>query len=111
LIIHNGDIDEDQLGHKYDGLKDYWANPIPEGRSKFAQAMSEEGFRDEFLNDVRVDLADRISPNLWKPSGLIQHPVRREIAIDLMEGLRENLDWLPRYQAYLRENRPATLIV
>ena len=31
--------------------------------------------------------------------------------IGLMEGLRENLDWLPKYQAYLRERRPPTLIV
>jgi pimeloyl-ACP methyl ester carboxylesterase len=36
---------------------------------------------------------------------------RREIAIGLMEGLRENLDWFSRYQAYLREHRPPTLIV
>lgn len=28
-----------------------------------------------------------------------------------MEGLRENLGWFPRYQAYLREHRPSTLIV
>jgi pimeloyl-ACP methyl ester carboxylesterase len=28
-----------------------------------------------------------------------------------MEGLRENLQWFPRYQAYLREHRPPTLIV
>nr|WP_227995850.1 alpha/beta fold hydrolase [Glycomyces albidus] len=28
----------------------------------------------------------------------------------LMEGLRENLDWFPRYQRYLREHRPPALI-
>jgi pimeloyl-ACP methyl ester carboxylesterase len=27
-----------------------------------------------------------------------------------MEGLRDNLEWFPRYQAYLREHRPPTLI-
>lgn len=42
---------------------------------------------------------------------LMQQPARREIMVGLMEGLRENLDWFPRYQAYLREHQPPTLIV
>jgi pimeloyl-ACP methyl ester carboxylesterase len=31
--------------------------------------------------------------------------------IGLMEALRENLDWFPRYQAFLREQLLPTLIV
>jgi pimeloyl-ACP methyl ester carboxylesterase len=112
LIVQNGDIYEDELGPKYEPLKAYWANPTPEGRRKLAAAVSEDGFRDEFLNDVRADLVKRISPDLWKLSWpLMQTPERREIATALMEGLRENLEWFPRYQAYLREHRPPTLIV
>ena len=38
-------------------------------------------------------------------------PERREIMIGLMEGLKQNLEWFPRYQAHLREHRPPTLIV
>jgi pimeloyl-ACP methyl ester carboxylesterase len=36
---------------------------------------------------------------------------RQQIAADLIAGLRDNLAWFPRYQAYLRERRPPTLIV
>lgn len=112
LIIQNGDIYEDQLGPKYKALKEYWENPTPEGRRKLGEAVSEEGFRDEFVNEVSEHLIDRISPDLWKLSWLLmQEPLRREIMIGLMEGLRENLDWLPKYQAYLRKHRPPTLIV
>ena len=51
-------------------------------------------------------------PDLWKLSWpLMNTPERRAIAVGLMEGLKENLNWFPRYQAYLRERRPPTLIV
>jgi pimeloyl-ACP methyl ester carboxylesterase len=112
LIIQNGDIYEDELGPKYKILKDYWANPTPEGREKLGEAVSEEGFRSEFVGEVSEYLIERISPDLWKLSWpLMQQPQRREIMVGLMEGLRENLDWFPRYQAYLREHQPPTLIV
>jgi pimeloyl-ACP methyl ester carboxylesterase len=38
-------------------------------------------------------------------------PRRRAIAVDVIAGLKENLAWFPRYQAYLREHRPPALIV
>jgi pimeloyl-ACP methyl ester carboxylesterase len=111
LIVQNGDIYEDELGPKYEYLKQYWADPTPERRSKLAAAVSEEGFRDEFLNQVREELRDRIPPDLWKLSWpLLATPARREIMVGLMEGLRDNLDWFPRYQAYLRQHQPRTLI-
>jgi pimeloyl-ACP methyl ester carboxylesterase len=63
------------------------------------------------LNDVRPELAERIPPDLWKLSWpLLQSPPRRDIMVRLMEGLKENLDWFPRYQAYLRDHQPPALI-
>ncbi len=112
LIVQNGDIYEDELGAKYEPLEKYWARPTPEGREQLGEAVSEEGFRHEFVGEVSGDLVERISPDLWKLSWpLMRELDRREIMIGLMEGLRENLQWFPRYQAYLREHRPPTLIV
>ncbi|KAB2348812.1 alpha/beta fold hydrolase [Actinomadura rudentiformis] len=111
LIIQNGDVYEDALGPKYAYLKEYWAEPTPEGRAKLAAAVSEDGFREEFLNDVDERLAAHISPDLWRLAWLqLGTPERREIMVGLMEGLKANLEWFPRYQAYLREHRPPTLI-
>jgi pimeloyl-ACP methyl ester carboxylesterase len=38
-------------------------------------------------------------------------PLRRQVSVGLMEKLDANREWFPRYQAYLREHRPPTLIV
>jgi pimeloyl-ACP methyl ester carboxylesterase len=112
LIIQNGDIYEDALGLKYEFLIEYFANPTSKRRAKLVEAVSEHGFREEFLNDLRPELASRIPPDLWKLSwSLMNTPKRREIAVSLMEGLEENMEWFPRYQAYLREHQPPTLIV
>ena len=111
LIIQNGDIYEDALGPKYAPLQDYFRNPTQEAKAKLGEAVSLEGFRDEFLNDVRPELAERIPPDLWTLHWSLMTPRRREIAIDVIAALKDNLAWFERYQAYLREHRPPTLIV
>ena len=111
LIVQNGDIYADTLGPKYEYLTSYFADPTPEGRAVLVNAVSEDGFREEFLNDVRPELVECVSPDLWTLSWrLMNTPERRAIAVELMEGLEENLEWFSRYQAYLREHRPPTLI-
>lgn len=112
LIVQNGDIYADQLGPKYAPLQRYWEHPTPEARQELARAVSEEGFRHEFVGEVADHLVARIPPDLWKLSWpLLDTPVRRELMVQLMEGLKENLEWFPKYQAYLREQQPPCLIV
>jgi pimeloyl-ACP methyl ester carboxylesterase len=52
-----------------------------------------------------------MSPDLWALHWALTTSRRRAIAVDVIAQLRENLSWFPRYQAYLREHRPPTLIV
>jgi pimeloyl-ACP methyl ester carboxylesterase len=112
LIVQNGDIYEDQHGPKYAPLKEYWANPTPEGRARLREAVSEAGFRGEFVGEVDERLAARISPDLWCLSwSQISRSGSRDRIVNLLADQGSTLDWFPREQAYLREHRPPTLIV
>jgi pimeloyl-ACP methyl ester carboxylesterase len=112
LIIQNGDIYEDQHGPKYGPLREYWSRPTEEGRAKLAAAVSEEGFRDEFVGEVPDRLRDRFSPDLWTLSwAQLGQPQRREHLVNLLADQASTLGWFARQQAYLREHQPPTLIV
>jgi pimeloyl-ACP methyl ester carboxylesterase len=111
LVIQNGDIYEDTLGPKYEGLKAYFADHSPEHLKAIEDAVSEEGFREEFLNDLRPELAERVPPQLWHYHWSLMTPERKAIIVRIITGLEQNLDWFPRYQAYLRQHQPPTLIV
>jgi pimeloyl-ACP methyl ester carboxylesterase len=112
LIIQNGDIYEDQHGPKYEPLKAFWANPTPEGREKLGDAVSEAGFRDEFVGEVPDHLVERITPDLWRLHwALLSDPVRRENVINLLADQGNTVPWFARQQEYLREHQPPTLIV
>lgn len=111
LIIQNGDIYEDQFGPKYEPLQRYFRDPTPEGRAKLAEAVTQAGFEDEFLNDLAPDVAELVPPDLWQLHWSLMNAERRAIAVRVIAGLKDNLSWFPRYQSYLREHRPPTLIV
>lgn len=112
LIIQNGDIPyEDALGPKYAEIEKTWTLPTQEMRAKLAEAVTEEAFKEEFLNAVGPGLADLIPPDLWKLHWSLMTPQRQEIAVGLIAGLKENRAWFPQHRKYLSEHRPPTLIV
>ena len=112
LIIQNGDIPyEDALGPKYADIEATWTLPSSEMRKKLSDAVSEEMFRQEFLNDLDPDLAAAIPPDLWKLHWSLVTPKRKEIAINLIAGLKENRTWFADHRKYLRDHQPPTLIV
>ncbi|MDX3973931.1 alpha/beta hydrolase [Shinella sp.] len=112
LIIQNGDIPyEDALGPKYADIEKTWALSDADMRTKLSEAINEETFKEEFLNALGPELADSIPPDLWRLHWSLMTPKRKEVAIDLIAGLKENRAWFPQHRKYLRDHQPPTLIV
>lgn len=111
-IIQNGDIPyEDALGPKYAEIEETWTLPESEMRAQLAKAIDEETFKEEFLNALDDERADRIPPDLWKLHWSLVTPKRKEVAIDLIAGLKQNRAWFPAHRQYLATHKPPTLIV
>jgi len=111
-IIQNGDIPyEDALGPKYAEIEETWTLPEAEMRARLAKAIDEETFKEEFLNALDEERADRIPPDLWKLHWSLVTPKRKEVAIDLIAGLKQNRAWFPAHRQYLATHKPPTLIV
>lgn len=110
-IIQNGDIYEDTLGPKYAALKAYWADPSRRRYQDIRDSITRDEFRNEFLNDIgNSDYAALVPPDLWDLHWAQTMDRRKEIYASVIAGLKDNLAWFPRYQAYLRARQPPTLI-
>jgi pimeloyl-ACP methyl ester carboxylesterase len=112
LVIQNGDIPyEDALGPKYAEIESTWELPEHEMRQQLAAAINEESFREEFLNDLRGELVELIPPDLWRLHWALMTPKRKEVALDLIAGLKANRSWFSEHRKYLKDHQPPTLIV
>ena len=111
-VIQNGDIPyEDALGPQYAEIEKTWTLPPAEQREAMRKAVTEAGYREEFLNDVRADLAERIPPDLWTLHWSLTTPRRIDHTVEVLAGLKQNRAWFPAHRAYLATHRPPTLIV
>lgn len=111
-VIQNGDIPyEDALGPKYANIEATWALAPDAMRSALREAVTEAGFREEFLNDLAPALRAHIPPDLWQLHWSLTTPRRVEAMVDLLADLKPNRQWFPAHREYLRRHRPPTLIV
>ncbi|MCF6370815.1 alpha/beta fold hydrolase [Rhizobium halophilum] len=112
IIIQNGDIPyEDALGPKYADIEKTWSLPDDQMLAELRKAVTYENFRDEFLNNVRDELAALIPPDLWELQWSQMTEQRKDAAAQLLFDLKANRQWFPRHRHYLRQHRPPTLIV
>ena len=108
LIIQNGNIYEAGLGAKWTKIAEYWADPKahPEVLNAF---LSFEATKDRHL--AGTSHPERYNPDTWNSeyAGL-SRPGQREIQGDLLYDYRTNVASYPKWQAWLREYHPPTLV-
>ena len=84
-----------------------------EGLAALEKVVSEDGVRlRQYLRDVPGAKAERISPDAWTLDlARLNTPDARDIQIQLFQNYQSNIDAYPRWQAFLRQRQPPTLIV
>jgi len=110
LIIQNAVLHEEGLTRVWELRRAFWAN----------REANEPRIRDGIYS-VQSGVArhvgdrpnpERYNPDLWMDEiAFLKRPGEERIQLDLIYDYQSNLPKYPRWQAYLRERRPPTLVV
>jgi len=110
LIVQNGNAYEEGLREFWDPIKKYWNEYTVENGKALEGFHSPQGLKWQYTHGVRDTL--KISPDNWQLD--LQHltrPENNEIQLAMFYDYRTNVPLYPKWQAYLREYQPPTLIV
>ena len=108
LIIQNGNLYKAGLGAKWTKIAEYWADPKahPEVLNAF---LSFEATKDRHL--AGTSHPERYNPDTWNSEYVdLSRPGQREIQGDLLYDYRTNVASYPKWQTWLREHQPPTLV-
>jgi pimeloyl-ACP methyl ester carboxylesterase len=109
LIIQNANTYTEGLGAKWAGIAKFWADPSshPEQVEAF---MSLEGAKQRHI--AGSPNPERYNPEIWSDEyAALSRPGQKDIQSQLLYDYRTNVASYPKWQAWLREHRPPTLVV
>jgi pimeloyl-ACP methyl ester carboxylesterase len=109
LIIQNGNVYKAGLGTKWTKIAEYWADPTahPEVLNAF---LSFEATKERHV--AGTSHPDRYDPDTWiSEYADLSRPGQREIQGDLLYDYRTNVASYAKWQAWLRNDQPPTLVV
>ena len=109
LIVQNANAYAEGLGAKWTGIADYWADPAahPEQVDAFT---SLEGARQRHI--AGSPNPERYNPDTWTDEyAALSRPGQREIQAALLYDYQTNVAAYPKWQAWLRERQPPSLVV
>ena len=110
LIIQNSNAYEVGFTEAWDGLRGVlWKNRTPEAEEPFKGFLTHETIRSIYLHGANDP--ELISPDNWESDfAFIQRPNAVRVNLDLFYDYRTNVNLYPKWQAFLRENKPKTII-
>lgn len=111
LIVQNGNAYVEGMNNDFwKPIKAYWANRTPETAAPLREALKVETTKWQYTNGASQ--VDRIDPDTWTiDQALLDRPGQQEIQLALFYSYGSNPPLYPKWQQFLRENQPPTLIV
>ncbi len=111
LIIQNANSYEEGFTGAWDGLRHaLWVNRSAETEAPLEAFLAPEGVRSIYLHGHRDP--KRISPDAWNMDlAFLARPHAHRAQLDLFYDYRKNVALYPQWQAFLRDQQPATLIL
>lgn len=109
LISQNGNIYEEGLGAKWSKIAQYWADPAahPEIVDAFLSFEATEQ-----RHTLGASHPERYDPDAWSDEfAHLSMPGQREIHAALLYDYRTNVASYSKWQTWLRQNKPPTLVV
>ena len=112
IIVQDGNAYEEGIIPQWDEVREYWKNPTEEKKKKVYAFLSEEGTRSQYYLGLPEEMADRVSPELWRSNWqLLQRPGNLDMQYDLNCDFKSNFDLYPEFQKYFRTHLPPALVI
>src|SRR5215472_1909655 len=110
IVSQNGNAYEEGLSQGWNPIQKYWKHPTPENRETLRQFLTPEATKSQYLHGVKDALL--VAPESYTlDAALLARPGNDEIQLDLFLDYASNVALYPRFQEYLRTQRPPTLAV
>lgn len=110
LIIQNGNAYEEGLREFWKPLRAYWKEQSPANEKALRGLLTLDATKWQYTHGTRN--AETISPDTWTiDQSLLDRPGNSEIQLAMFLDYGSNPPLYPKWQQYLRDNQPPTLIV
>ena len=109
LIIQNSNAYEVGFTAAWDGLRNLWQNRTPETEGPLLGLLARDTIKAIYLHGAKRP--DLVSPDSWESDSAFMHrPNGARLHLDLFYDYRTNVPLYPRWQGFLRERQPETII-
>ena len=110
LIVQNSNAYEVGFTEAWDGLRGaLWNDPSRENEKPLEAFLTRDTIKAIYLHGAKDPAL--ISPDNWESDfAFAQRPNAVRLNLDLFYDYRKNVDLYPTWQAFLRENKPNTII-
>jgi pimeloyl-ACP methyl ester carboxylesterase len=110
LIIQNSNAYEVGFTAAWDGLRNaLWKNRSPETEAPLLGFLSRDTIKTIYLHGAKRP--ELVSPDSWESDiAFMQRPHATRLNLDLFYDYRTNVPLYPKWQAFLRERQPETII-